>query len=54
MGQKWWPALVRACVLGAAAAAVLAGAPAQAADKLKVYVSTGFDGNTWMDASTDW
>lgn len=34
-----------------ALAAVTLHAPAQAQDKLKVYVSAGFDGNTWMDAS---
>src|SRR5262245_56992127 len=28
-------------------------APAQAQQKLKVFVSTGFDGNTWMDASVN-
>ena len=40
------------------AAAIVAGlasslGSAAAQDKLKVYVSTGFDGNTWMDASTN-
>jgi len=31
--------------------AASASVPAMAQDKLKVYVSAGFDGNTWMDAS---
>ncbi|MEQ8348651.1 MAG: substrate-binding domain-containing protein [Sneathiellaceae bacterium] len=34
-----------------AATAFAAGPAAQAQDKTKVYVSAGFDGNTWMDAS---
>jgi ribose transport system substrate-binding protein len=42
-------ALGAAAVLAGLAAA--GGAPAEAKDKLKVYVSAGFDGNTWMDAS---
>ena len=50
----------RRIALGAVAAAIALGSlllpagapPAQAQDKkLKVYVSAGFDGNTWMDAS---
>ena len=43
-------------LFGAAAVALgLAGSidAVAAQDKLKVYVSTGFDGNTWMDASTN-
>ena len=48
--------LLRNATLGAAALALLAGgmAPvgtAVADDEVKVYVSTGFEGNTWMDAS---
>jgi ribose transport system substrate-binding protein len=35
----------------AAGLALGLSAPATAASKLKVYVSAGFDGNTWMDAS---
>ena len=36
------------------ALAVIALAPAHKQSKrLKVYVSTGFDGNTWMNASTN-
>ena len=47
---------MRNTALGAAALALLAvgAAPAgtaAAADKVTVYVSTGFEGNTWMDAS---
>jgi ribose transport system substrate-binding protein len=34
----------------ALAVSVMAG-PVQAQDRVKVYVSAGFDGNTWMDAS---
>ncbi len=49
---------LRNTALGAAALALLAGgmAPvgtAAADDKVKVYVSLGFEGNTWMDASTN-
>lgn len=36
-----------------ALAALLIASPADAQKKLKVFVSTGFDGNTWMDASTN-
>ena len=45
--------LVCASLLAAAAVGgcLLASGPAQAADKLRVFVSAGFDGNTWMDAS---
>ncbi len=42
---------VSVCCL--ALAATMAGSGAQAQQKLKVYVSTGFDGNTWMNASTN-
>src|SRR5688572_1149921 len=45
--SKWPAALL-------VAAGLITGAiwePAQAQDKVKVYVSAGFDGNTWMDAS---
>jgi ribose transport system substrate-binding protein len=38
---------------GVALAVLLFAPAAQAQQKLKVYVSTGFDGNTWMDASTN-
>src|ERR1051326_1803124 len=39
---------------GLAFALSLGGPPAHAQQKqLKIYVSTGFDGNTWMDASTN-
>ena len=49
---------LRNTALGAAALALLAGgmAPAGTAtadDKVKVYVSLGFEGNTWMDAATN-
>src|SRR4051812_6110725 len=42
------------CAALVAGAALISGAittPVQAQDKVKVYVSAGFDGNTWMDAS---
>ena len=50
--------ILRNAALGAAALAFLAGglAPAGTAtadEKVKVYVSLGFEGNTWMDASTN-
>jgi ribose transport system substrate-binding protein len=38
-------------VAGAALAAIASVPVAQADGKLKIYVSAGFDGNTWMDAS---
>ncbi len=49
---------LRNAALGAAALAFLAGgmapvATASADEKVKVYVSLGFEGNTWMDASTN-
>lgn len=40
-----------AAAMGAVCAVTLSAPAAQAQDKLKVYVSAGFDGNTWMDAS---
>jgi ribose transport system substrate-binding protein len=48
--------LLRNTVLALGALALLAGtalptAPANAADKIKIYASAGFEGNTWMDAS---
>ena len=49
--------LFRKCLPAIAATAVGAAvglgsiAPAEAQKPLKVYVSAGFDGNTWMDAS---
>jgi len=47
---------IRNTALAAGAFALLAGvampsSPSQAADKIKVYASAGFEGNTWMDAS---
>jgi ribose transport system substrate-binding protein len=42
-----------ATAAGVALALALLPPAAQAQQKLKVYVSTGFDGNTWMDASTN-
>ena len=50
--------ILRNAALGAAALALLAGgmAPvgtATADEKVKVYVSLGFEGNTWMDAATN-
>ena len=50
--------ILRNAALGAAALAFLAGgmapvATATADEKIKVYVSLGFEGNTWMDASTN-
>ena len=49
---------LRNAALGAAALALLAGGmtPAGTAiadEKIKVYVSLGFEGNTWMDAATN-
>jgi len=41
-----WKVCLAALALGSAAAV-----PAQAAEPLKVFVSAGFEGNTWMDAS---
>src|SRR3954470_5763332 len=38
-------------VAGTALVASSLAVPATAQDKVKVYVSAGFDGNTWMDAS---
>lgn len=38
-------------MLAATTALSLSALPAQAQEPLKVYVSAGFDGNTWMDAS---
>lgn len=47
LGKMW-----RSCVAAAIGAALVSISPAaHAQDKLKVYVSAGFDGNTWMDAS---
>ena len=44
-----------AAVVGAAGLALswsfAASTPAAAQDKVKVFVSAGFEGNTWMDAS---
>jgi ribose transport system substrate-binding protein len=38
-------------MVGATLAALASAPAAHAQDKVKVYVSAGFDGNTWMDAS---
>ena len=47
--RKWRTGLVASAA--AMLAALVAAPAAQAQDKVKVYVSAGFDGNTWMDAS---
>jgi ribose transport system substrate-binding protein len=46
----WWCVAAASCV---ALAAIGLASGAHAQQKLKVYVSTGFDGNTWMNASTN-
>src|SRR5436190_23136002 len=46
-------AMAAAGAVALAAAGFAAAPSAHAAEKLKIYVSTGFDGNTWMDASTN-
>lgn len=38
-------------VIAAASASLISAPAVQAQDKVKVYVSAGFEGNTWMDAS---
>lgn len=40
-------------VVALALTAATAAGPSYAQDKVKVYASTGFDGNTWMDASVN-
>lgn len=40
-----------ALAMALTSASVLAPKPASAADKVKVFASAGFEGNTWMDAS---
>ena len=47
---RWCRVAAASCV-ALAAIGLTSGAEAQ--QKLKVYVSTGFDGNTWMNASTN-
>jgi ribose transport system substrate-binding protein len=47
----WWCRVAAASCVALAAIGSASGAHAQ--QKLKVYVSTGFDGNTWMNASTN-
>lgn len=42
-----------AIATGMALTVLLLAPAAHAQQKLKVYISTGFDGNTWMDASTN-
>ena len=44
-GTRWCRVAAVSCV-AFAVVALVSGADAQ--QKLKVYVSTGFDGNTWM------
>ena len=50
-GKGWWCRVAAASCVAFAVAGLATGAHAQ--QKLKVYVSTGFDGNTWMNASTN-
>ena len=50
-GTRWWCRVAAASCVALAVVALASGADAQ--QKLKVYVSTGFDGNTWMNASTN-
>ena len=50
-GTGWWCRVAAASCVALAVIALASGAHAQ--QKLKVYVSTGFDGNTWMNASTN-
>jgi ribose transport system substrate-binding protein len=50
-GTRWWCRVAATWCVALAVVALASGADAQ--QKLKVYVSTGFDGNTWMNASTN-
>lgn len=49
MNSMWRSGI--AAAMSAALAAFITAPAAQAQGKIKVYVSAGFDGNTWMDAS---
>jgi ribose transport system substrate-binding protein len=48
---RWAKSLALAAGVTALAAAGIAAPGAHAQEKVKVYVSAGFEGNTWMDAS---
>ena len=50
-GTRWCCRVAAVSCVALAVVALVSGAHAQ--QKLKVYVSTGFDGNTWMSASTN-
>ena len=50
-GTRWCCRVAAVSCVALAVVALASGAHAQ--QKLKVYVSTGFDGNTWMNASTN-
>jgi ribose transport system substrate-binding protein len=52
MNNSPWRSRIAAAA-GVALAVLLVAPAAHAQQKLKVYVSTGFDGNTWMNASTN-
>ena len=48
-----WRSRIASAACAALAVALLAPAAQAEQKQLKVYVSTGFDGNTWMNASTN-
>lgn len=48
-----WRSWIASAASVALAVALLAPAAQAEQKQLKVYVSTGFDGNTWMNASTN-
>ena len=50
--SPWWSRIASAAGI-AVALAMLAPAAQAEQKQLKIYVSTGFDGNTWMNASTN-